>query len=526
MFDRLTFEDAPYIAQAPQRADVALFVGFVRRRAAALPSALNRWLSNFLNERGIDSSTVESLYDIPVPVDSWNVFDRLFAWEQRPLDEADPFTGRPARFCHSYMGAAVRSFFAQGGRKCYVVRVGDPWVMTASYQDRLTQMDKLIPGFSSGMQSMTPFDAATWHGVGWLFGLQDASFLCLPDLPDMVRTEREVIDVKRELPPTPEYFVECSDIEIPLPDNAAKSFLAPRCDDDGYRDWARALRMLGLLVARYQREVQIVAALPIPAKDTAANLLDYLTRPNGGSLAYGFDDSGTGIASAFVQLAYPWLRTPGSERLPEALESPDAVLTGLLARNALTQGTFSSAAKLHLADVYEVFPKLRRDEIWGRPKAWLEDRALVERVSLFGSTPARLALLSDVTTSRDESWRPANVNRLMSLLVRTARRLGEESAFEPSGETLWKTLRERMRGLLNELFAIGALRGKSAADAFEVRCDRTTMTQNDIDNGRTICQIAFDPAVPIERINVVLMMNQGGQLSLFAATTAVGQGAG
>jgi hypothetical protein len=66
------------------------------------------------------------LLDVPVPIDTWDVFDRLFEWERRPLDRSD-------QFATSYLGAAVRSCFAQDGRKCYVVRVGVPKLRRVPY---------------------------------------------------------------------------------------------------------------------------------------------------------------------------------------------------------------------------------------------------------------------------------------------------------------------------------------------------------------------------------------------------------
>jgi phage tail sheath protein FI len=54
----------------------------------------------------------------------------------------------------------------------------------------------------------------------------------------------------------------------------------------------------------------------------------------------------------------------------------------------------------------------------------------------------------------------------------------------------------------------GALEGRTRADAFEVHCDETTMTNADIDAGRVICRIGFTAAYPIERIVVSLLLLQ------------------
>ncbi|HJZ83077.1 MAG TPA: hypothetical protein VKD91_22100, partial [Pyrinomonadaceae bacterium] len=188
--------------------------------------------------------------------------------------------------------------------------------------------------------------------------------------------------------------------------------------------------------------------------------------------------------------------------------------------SVLTRGAFHSAASLHLGDVYDVYPLLRRSAMAESAESSVKNRAnrtLLGRVSLFGPTPSGLSLLSDVTTSLDESYRPAGINRLVSAIVRAARRLGEESTFEPSGEELWARIRDRLSIMLGGVFAEGGLGGNSAEEAFQVRCDRSTMSQNDIDNGRVVAEIRFQAAGSIEQITIVLALDEGGEVSLISA---------
>src|SRR5262249_16003297 len=96
------------------------------------------------------------------------------------------------------------------------------------------------------------------------------------------------------------------------------------------------------------------------------------------------------------------------------------------------------------------------------------------------------------------------VQRLTSILVRTVGRIGTDVVFEPSGEALWSSLRAQLRAVLLTLWHEGALEGATSAEAFDVRCDASTMTRADIDAGRAVCLVTFQPAVPIERITVVL----------------------
>jgi phage tail sheath protein FI len=232
------------------------------------------------------------------------------------------------------------------------------------------------------------------------------------------------------------------------------------------------------------------------------------------------------IQTAFVQLAYPWLLTREAGRLPGAVEAPDAMLTGLIANNALTEGTWRTLAREPVPTLLGVAPLLTRQELDGDlpyqsgAGSRRIQRSMRERVSVFGPAATGLQLLSDVTTDDDEAYRPANVNRLVAAIVKTARLIGEDVVFANSGEALWRQLRSGLESLLLGLWGAGALDGAAAAEAFDVRCDRSTMTQNDLDAGRVIARIELSVAHPIERITVVLAMDEGGQVSLVSAREA------
>jgi len=72
--------------------------------------------------------------------------------------------------------------------------------------------------------------------------------------------------------------------------------------------------------------------------------------------------------------------------------------------------------------------------------------------------------------------------------------------FEPNGEDLWQSVQNTVADFLQGLWQSAAFQGTTPTDAFIVRCDRTTMTQNDLDNGRLVVQIGFAPLHPAEFI--------------------------
>jgi hypothetical protein len=496
---------------------------FRRAAAALVGEALvewwveNAWLSPLAGRNAAD---VLELVDVPVPIDTWDAFDGLFAWDERPLVEASE------RVADTLLGAAVRRFFLQGGRKCYVVRVGNPWLIFTSLATRATNRERLLQTITKPV----PVDRSTWRGVGHLFGLPDASYLCTPDLPELFAVDAAPIAPESETEGE-ERFAECATRIGPPSSRSLRAFSAPRCDRDGFLEWAAFVARIAGVLHDFCREVQFVAAVPLPVDETTLRVQPDLVKlpvaERRRSIATAVFDSreaqwqfAATIQTAFVQLVYPWLRTRESIRLPGGVEPPDATLAGVLANNALTAGAWHSAAREPLFGIIDLEPTLSNAELerelpyQGTVGARRLARGLRERISVIVPTPTGFQLLSDVTTDDDESYRPANVNRLVAAIVRAARLAGEDTVFTNNGDAVWRRLRAGLEELLLGLWGEGALTGGYASEAFEVRCDRSTMTQADLDAGRIVTRVQFNAAAPIERITVVFAMDEGGQVTL------------
>ena len=56
--------------------------------------------------------------------------------------------------------------------------------------------------------------------------------------------------------------------------------------------------------------------------------------------------------------------------------------------------------------------------------------------------------------------------------------------FEPNDEPLWAQIRLNLGAFMHTLFAQGAFQGRTPREAYFVKCDKETTTQNDIDLGR------------------------------------------
>ena len=98
----------------------------------------------------------------------------------------------------------------------------------------------------------------------------------------------------------------------------------------------------------------------------------------------------------------------------------------------------------------------------------------------------------------DSDWKYVNVRRLMIYIESSLNTGLQWVVFEPNDEVLWARVRRTVSNFLTTTWRSGALEGTTKDQAFYVRCDRTTMTQDDIDNGRLICLVGVSPVKPAE----------------------------
>lgn len=517
------------------RADVAMFVGLLAREPAPLPARLREflaaggWVPMTMPEEG-DSAETLALLGLPVPVESWDEFITLYQWDGREIEAGSGGT------MPSAMGLAIRSFFAEGGRKAYIVRTGDPLPLAdfsvgraafdKSRRDLLDGLGKvrlgqagkarlpLLPGFVNASNTPDPSERGSWMGAASIFGIEDAAMLLLPDLVELCAGHPERAAGEPAPPAVGEDFKPCAPALPPaLPEDrpAMPEWRAARLDTAGYDLWSSALAHVLELLGRprgpsHRRDVMLVGAMPLPLAnsglDRGQERNPLLTLAEQGAVIAGQKlFSADRIGSARLQLAYPWVATEASRRCPEGLQSPEGVFAGLVAQRALAKGAFHSAAGLQPVTVRATTPTLTLGDLRSTAEGsdWLG-----ERLCLFGTRHGALALLSDATMAESRVWRPGGVSRLMNIILRAARSMAQDQMFEPNGPQLWSRLRGEMELLLQGLADRGALTSLPGEPPFDVRCDSTTMSQADIDAGRAVVQIGFIAAYPVERIRVSL----------------------
>jgi phage tail sheath protein FI len=104
------------------------------------------------------------------------------------------------------------------------------------------------------------------------------------------------------------------------------------------------------------------------------------------------------------------------------------------------------------------------------------------------------------TISSDSLWKYVNIRRLFLYLEESIEKGTQWVVFEPNDEKLWSKVKLTVDQFLREVWKSGALMGTSPQEAFFVKCDRTTMTQDDIDKGKLIVLVGVAPMKPAEFI--------------------------
>jgi phage tail sheath protein FI len=102
------------------------------------------------------------------------------------------------------------------------------------------------------------------------------------------------------------------------------------------------------------------------------------------------------------------------------------------------------------------------------------------------------------TATSDPEWKYVNLHRYFAFLERSIENGTQYAVFEPNGPALWANIQRTIEDFLYREFVSSHLAGRKPAEAFFVRCDQSTMTQNDLDNGRLICLVAVAPLRPAE----------------------------
>lgn len=110
-------------------------------------------------------------------------------------------------------------------------------------------------------------------------------------------------------------------------------------------------------------------------------------------------------------------------------------------------------------------------------------------------------------------WKYVPVRRLALFLEESLYRGTQWVVFEPNDEPLWGQIRLNLGAFMNNLFRQGAFQGKSPKEAYFVKCDSETTTQNDINLGIVNIVVGFAPLKPAEFV-IIKFQQMAGQIAV------------
>ncbi len=108
-------------------------------------------------------------------------------------------------------------------------------------------------------------------------------------------------------------------------------------------------------------------------------------------------------------------------------------------------------------------------------------------------------------------WKYIPVRRLALFLEESLYRGTQWVVFEPNDEPLWAQIRLNVGAFMHNLFRQGAFQGQTPQDAYFVKCDKETTTQNDINLGVVNVVVGFAPLKPAEFV-IIQIQQMAGQI--------------
>ena len=411
------------------------------------------------------------------------------------------------------LGAAVRAYFANGGRRCWIATVRRPNPVDTIELDRARDEMVGIAGSSEA--------AAT--GLERLLQLPDVTVVDVPDLYAR-RVDRRATTIP--LPPRAEEgcFLPCSNIlgggtatgvdrspaleplfsSDPLYDGTATNDVF----DTQRRLLARTIpdawRMLLLLSVPVRPDPSSGRHVTPTAPDAAAwvGQFDRLVK---------LDGFGETEQLSCAALYWPWVFEQPHVDAPVSEVPPSAYAAGIIARRDLARGPQISAANETLKQVVGLAAPID-DVVHGTlysPAADAGGRA-VPSVNVLRAFPGYgIQVWGARTLSTEAALRFLAVRRTLTAIELRMKTALDQLVFEPNSPALWLQITQIAFGVLFPIFESGALRGERPEEAFFIRCDDSVNPPESLAQGRLVVAVGVAIAAPMEFIVFRLGRREG-----------------
>jgi uncharacterized protein len=227
--------------------------------------------------------------------------------------------------------------------------------------------------------------------------------------------------------------------------------------------------------------------------------------------ATGPNSSLTGDNAINAAFYFPWLSAPDPLQENRPSEYPPCgFVAGLYSRTDSNRGVWKAPAgtEASFVGVLGVKTLLTDDE-----NGVLNPKAVncIRNLPVYG-TVAWGARTLQGNDERGSEWKYIPVRRVALFIEESLYRGTQWVVFEPNDEPLWAQIRLNIGAFMNNLFRQGAFQGKTPAEAYFVKCDKETTTQNDINLGIVNIVVGFAPLKPAEFV-IIKIQQIAGQIA-------------
>ncbi|XXT22766.1 phage tail sheath subtilisin-like domain-containing protein [Sorangium sp. So ce429] len=196
--------------------------------------------------------------------------------------------------------------------------------------------------------------------------------------------------------------------------------------------------------------------------------------------------------SSYAALYYPWVEVLDPRTGATLPAPPSGIALGVYARNDAERGVHKAPANEVARGALGLAAQVSHgDQEILNPEginALRDFRAQERGIRIWGAR----------TLSSDPQWKYLNVRRLFVFIERSIDRGTQWVVFEPNGPDLWGQVKRTVETFLDGQWRAGALVGARAEEAYYVKVDRSTMSEDDLANGRLVCEIGISPSRPAE----------------------------
>jgi uncharacterized protein len=202
-------------------------------------------------------------------------------------------------------------------------------------------------------------------------------------------------------------------------------------------------------------------------------------------------------------LYYPWIKVQNGQLVP-----PCGHVAGIYARSDARTGVFKAPANEEILGALDLGilvkePTRGMEPSVVAPVTPKQDALNPEGVNCLRAFPGRgIRVWGARTISNDLNWRYVNVRRLFLTLQRWIDLTMGWVSFEPNTPMLWIHIMREIASYLTEIWREGGLAGRTAEQAFYVKCDEETNPREVREAGQVITEIGLAAALPSEFIIV------------------------